>query len=93
MAALLRSKESEELNPQLIALSKKARDGASINAIERAQIILKNCPDLVPKVSVTELKWSDETKIELDKNLWAANLPNHNRGIVKSDLPPHYESG
>jgi hypothetical protein len=62
LAAWLRFKEKGELNPQLIALSKKAIDSASMNAIERAQIILKNYPNLIPKVDVTELKWPDETK-------------------------------
>jgi hypothetical protein len=64
LAGWLRFKETGELNPQLIALSKKAIDAASIDAIGRAQVILKNYPDLVPKVAGTELKWPDETKIE-----------------------------
>lgn len=64
LAGWLRFKENGEMNPQLVALSKKAIDTASLDAIGRAQVILKNCPDLVPKVAGTELKWPVETKIE-----------------------------
>ena len=64
LAGWLRFKETGELNPQLVALSKKAIDAASLDAVGRAQVILKNCPDLVPKVAGTELKWPDETNIE-----------------------------
>jgi hypothetical protein len=62
LAGWLCFKESGELNPQLIALTKQAIDTSSMEIIARAQEILKNYPDLVPKVNVTELKWPDETK-------------------------------
>jgi len=64
LAGWLRFKEKGELNPQLVALSKKAIDAASLDAVGRAQVILKNYPDLVPKVDVTTLRWPDETKVK-----------------------------
>lgn len=64
LAAWLRFKASGELNLQLIALSKKAIDAASMDVLERAQIILKNFPDLVPEANATELRWPEQTKIE-----------------------------
>ena len=64
LAGWLMFKETGELNPQLVALSKKSIDAASLDAVGRAQVILKNCPHLVPKVAGAELKWPDETKIE-----------------------------
>jgi len=62
LAGWLSLKEKHELNPQLIALAQQAINNASMEVIERAQTILKNYPELVPKVDVTELKWPDETK-------------------------------
>ena len=35
-----------------------------MDVLERAQIILKNFPDLVPEVNATELRWPEQTKIE-----------------------------
>ena len=64
LAGWLWFRENGELNPQLISLSKKAIDAASLDAVGRGQVILKNCPDLVPKVDGAELKWPGETKIE-----------------------------
>lgn len=62
LAAWLGFKESGELNPQLIALSKKAINNASTSAIAKAQVILKNFPELVPKINAGKLGWPDETK-------------------------------
>jgi hypothetical protein len=60
----LRFRMSGDLNPELVALAKEAVDSASLKAIGRAQVILKNCPDLVPKIDGAKLKWPDETKTE-----------------------------
>jgi hypothetical protein len=62
LAAWLRFKPSGELNPQLIARSKKAIDTATTNDIGRAQEILKKYPEIVPEINETELKWPDEAK-------------------------------
>jgi hypothetical protein len=62
LTAWLRFKHSGELNPQLIALSKKAIDTASMSVIVRAQEIIKKYPEIVPEINETELKWPDETK-------------------------------
>ena len=62
LAAWLRFKSSGELNPQLIARSKRAIDSASMSAIGRAQEILKKYPEIVPEIKETELKWPDEAK-------------------------------
>lgn len=62
LAGWLNFKEKGESNPQLIALSQRAIDSAPMKAMNRAQLILKNCPDIVPKVHLNELKWSFETK-------------------------------
>lgn len=62
LASWLSFKEKNELNPQLIALTQQAINNSSMEIIERSQSILKNYPELVPKVDVTGLKWPDETK-------------------------------
>jgi len=62
LAAWLRFKSSGELNPQLIARSKRAIDAASMSAIGSAQEILKKYPEIVPEIKETELKWPDEAK-------------------------------
>lgn len=62
LAAWLHFRESGELNPQLIASSKRAIDKASMSAIAKAQVILKNYPELVPKINAGKLEWPDETK-------------------------------
>ena len=62
LATWLRFNESGELNPQLIASSKKAIDKASMSAIAKAQVILKNYPELVPRINAGKLEWPDETK-------------------------------
>jgi len=50
-------KEKGELNPQLVELCKRAIDTASINVVGRAQAIIKNYSDLVPKDTGTALRW------------------------------------
>ena len=69
LAGWLRFKEAGELNPQLMALANNALDAASVAAVGRAHVILKNCPDLVPipEIDVKELKWPDETRREWTK--------------------------
>ncbi|MBN1245854.1 hypothetical protein JXA31_09705 [Candidatus Bathyarchaeota archaeon] len=62
VAAWLRFRETGQLNPQLITLSREAIDNASLDAIKKAQVLLKHFPELVPTVEATELKWPDETK-------------------------------
>ena len=62
LAGLLKFQEKGELNPQLAAFTRDALETASLDSILRAQIILKNCPDLVPQVIGNELTWPDETK-------------------------------
>lgn len=62
LAAWLRFKTSGELNPQLIARSKRAIDTASMSAFGRAQEILKKYPEIVPEINETEIKWPDEAK-------------------------------
>lgn len=62
LAGWLRFKEKGELKPRLIAMSKEALESASMKAIEKAQVILKNYPTLVPNVEAAEVKWPDETK-------------------------------
>lgn len=62
LAAWLGFKESGELDPQLIALSKEAIDKALTEVIEKARHVLKSYPQLVPTISSSELKWSNETK-------------------------------
>ncbi len=74
LAPWLRFKESGELNPRLISLANKAIDKASLDVILRAQLILKNSPELVPKISGTELKWPEQTKQEWIK-VFGANPP------------------
>jgi len=62
LASWLCFKDSGDLNPKLILLCNKALDAASMSVIERARIILKNYPGLVPKIGETGLRWSDEAK-------------------------------
>ena len=62
LAGWLRFKEKGELKPRLIALSNEAIESASMKAIEKAQVILKNYPNLVPNVEAGEVKWLEETK-------------------------------
>jgi len=64
LAGWLRFRKCGDLNPTLVALAKEAVDSASLKAIGRAQVILKNCPDLVPKVDGATLRWPDEAKME-----------------------------
>jgi hypothetical protein len=62
LAGWIRFKEKGEPNPQLIALSKRAIDSAPMKAMSRAQLILKNNPDIVSRVNSKDLKWSFEAK-------------------------------
>ena len=62
LAAWLRFKESGELEPQLIALCKKAIDSSSMDALARARLILKTYPELVPTINQGKFEWPDETK-------------------------------
>ena len=64
LAAWIRLREKGELNPRLIFLAKEAIDRASLEALGRSQIILKNSPELVPQINGTELSWSEEAKRE-----------------------------
>jgi len=58
-------KETGELNPQLVELCKRAIDTASINVVGRAQAIIKNYSDLVPKVLA---RHSDGQRFGLNNN-------------------------
>lgn len=62
LAAWLRFKQSGELNPQFIALANEALGKASMNAIRKAQDILKNYPELLPVIEKTVLLWPQQTK-------------------------------
>lgn len=62
LAGWLVFKQKNELNPQLIALTQQAINNSSLEIMERAQIILKNYPNLAPRVNGSELTWPDETK-------------------------------
>ena len=62
LAGWLWLKEKGEFTPLLFSLYKKSFESASMSVIGKAQIILKNYPDLVPKVSGEALRWPDETK-------------------------------
>lgn len=62
LAGWLRWKQKGERNSQLEALSTEAINNASKDTERRAQDILENYPDLVPKVNGTELQWPEETK-------------------------------
>ncbi|MBT0160422.1 hypothetical protein G4O51_10695 [Candidatus Bathyarchaeota archaeon A05DMB-2] len=62
LAAWLRFKQSSQLDPQLIALCKKAIDSATMDALVRARLILKTYPELVPTINSGKLEWPDETK-------------------------------
>jgi hypothetical protein len=64
LAGLLKFQEKGELNPQIASFTRDALDAALLDSILRAQIILKNCPDLVPQIIGNELRWSEETKKE-----------------------------
>jgi len=62
LAAWLRFRQSGQLDPRLIALSKKAIDSASMDVLVRARLILKTYPELVPTINSGKLEWPDETK-------------------------------
>jgi hypothetical protein len=62
LAGWLWLKEKGELSPLLFTLYKMSIEAASMSVIGKAQAILKNYPDLVPKVSGEALRWPDETK-------------------------------
>jgi hypothetical protein len=62
LAGLLKFQEGGELNPQVASFTRDALETASLDSVLRAQIILKNCPDLVPQVVGNELRWPEETK-------------------------------
>ncbi len=64
LAGWLLYKQSGELNPRLIDLAKEAFDRAMFESIKRAQIILENYPELVPKIVGRKLLWPEETKKE-----------------------------
>ena len=55
LAAWLRYKDCGEGNSRLLTLSKTAINSASLDAIKRAQVVLKNYPDLVPKIGSNAL--------------------------------------
>jgi hypothetical protein len=61
LSAWLRFK-SGKMDPPLIAIANEAIDKAPIVAMEKAQLILKTYPPLVPTINSTELSWPDETK-------------------------------
>jgi hypothetical protein len=62
LASWINYKNGSEENPKLMALSRKAINSASLEAIKRAQVILKNYPELIPKVGSNQLMWPEETK-------------------------------
>ena len=62
LAGWLLLKENKQLNPQLVALTQQAVNDSSLEIVERAQVILKHYPNLVPRVNGAELTWPDETK-------------------------------
>jgi len=86
LAGWLMFREKGGLNPRLVALSKKAINDARMSAIERAQAILKNYPDLVPKVDATALRWPDETKLKWIQ-IFGGDPPAHQRWNPTFSLP------
>jgi hypothetical protein len=62
LSGWLKAKEKDNLDPRLTALANKAIDEASIEVIKRAQDILRNNPELVPKANAKFFVWSDATK-------------------------------
>lgn len=64
LAGWLNYRKTGDLSPMLISLSQKAIDSASMFALKKAQIIIANYPELVPKVDLKGLKWPEETKVK-----------------------------
>ncbi len=62
LSAWLLCKQSGKMDPSLIAIANEAVDKAPIEAIKKAQFILKTYPQLVPAINSIELSWPDETK-------------------------------
>jgi hypothetical protein len=62
LSAWLRFKQIGKMDPSLIAIANEAIDKAPIAAIKKAQLILKNYPQLVPTIHSIDLSWPDETK-------------------------------
>jgi len=62
LAGWLKIQENVELNHRLIAMAKRATDNASLKVVQRAQDILKNCPDFAAEISDRGPRWSHETK-------------------------------
>jgi len=78
LAGWLHFKQSGDLNPQLVALSNEALDKASMEAIRKAQDILKKYPELVPVIEKTALVWSSETKAKwVEVFGYPAPVPQH----------------
>ncbi len=61
LAGWLRFKASGEVNPRLLAFAKEVIRTAPNNVRNRAEILLKNYPSLIPRVRM-ELSWPEETK-------------------------------
>ncbi len=61
LAGWLRFKASKENNPRLRELAKEAIRNADSDVRKRAKSLMKNYPNLIPKVKM-ELVWPEETK-------------------------------
>ena len=88
LASWLCLKEKGEQNPKLEELSKRAINNASVDTLRRAKDILKNYPDLVPKVNLNGLEWPEETKIKWRQIFGSKPPAYHHWGEVKILLPP-----
>ena len=62
LAGWLKYKEKGEENQVLTALFKEAIESAHPDTLRKAQIIVKNYPDLVPRMESNQLRWPEETK-------------------------------
>lgn len=81
LSAWLCFKQIGKMDPSLIAIVNEAVDKAPIEAIKRAQLILKNYPQLVPTINPTELSWPDETKQKWIQT-FGSNPPREKHWIV-----------
>jgi len=63
LAGWLSFKKRGEQNLKLEALSNEALSKASDDTLNRAQTMSKNYAGLFPKVTLTEIRWPEETKI------------------------------
>ncbi len=64
LAGWLRLKKCGDVDHEAIALSRRAINNASVSAIRKAKLIIKNYPELVPRVGGSALRWPEETMFQ-----------------------------